>query len=496
MRALNVMHGLFSGGAALAAVLLLGRLTGLIRESFFAAQFGLTGQGDAAAILLSVPDLLLALLVTGGMNAALVPRIARLADDEAINLTRRVGAVIFAAFTLIAILFALFPRSTFGLFAPGSEESLSFLTGCTVVLVAAAVPIAALSGVSSAWLNARQRYLPGGFGTLIFNLALIATVALWSSKDSMLLAVGVGVVLGAATRLVATGMFMPLRDLAVGSKADTAADSKLLGDFAAGAGGIFVTLLPPIILRAFASFVEPGALVSLNYAQKLVELPVSVLFGALGTVALTEISHRVRDGGGTNTSQLASGYIRRALALAIVVALAGWLFATPVAELIFGYGKMGEGDVSRIASLFAIGCASLPFTATALLCSKYLYANGRVGEVLSSALLALLITPLLAAAALAAGELRALMAAYVAIQAAYAFVLWRRTGLVIITRGSDNAGIVNSEFAVSLLAAAVLVGLSAAIVHGMGIGSPIVTLIAGSPGVLLASYFAFRTRDS
>lgn len=52
-------------GAILGMTLLVGRFSGLLREVQLAAVFGVSSQADAAVILLTLPDLLVNLLLSG-----------------------------------------------------------------------------------------------------------------------------------------------------------------------------------------------------------------------------------------------------------------------------------------------------------------------------------------------------------------------------------------------------------------------------------------------
>ena len=437
-------------------MLLIGRATGLLREAVLAANFGLSAQGDIAALLLSLPDLLLALIVTGGMGAALVPRLASVSGRQEGALLRYCILLVLGSFTLIAGLFWAFPTGFLGLLAPGAKTAIGAVDPLVILLVAAALPIAALSGVSAAWLNARSRFLIAGAGALVFNLCVIACLLVFDGHAQLLFAVALGVLLGAGLRLLSQASFMPLGAIFSAKQASAQAQrDRFLPDFVAGSGAVLITLLPPVILRAFASNLEPGAFVALFYGQRLVELPTGVLLSALGTVALTALSaSSAQNAEGQNTEDTGPGtqalalrYTRQAVLIGCAAAATCTVFAEPIVRLVLGYGEMGNAEVLAVAKLFAIGSLALPFTAAALLGTRYLYAIREPKRVLAPTLFALILCPLFAMPALVKSELSWLMYASVAVQAVLAAGIWARTNIAFL----GEAGLLSVKLGIGAL---------------------------------------------
>ncbi|MBA2674253.1 MAG: hypothetical protein H0U68_11300, partial [Ramlibacter sp.] len=60
-------------GAVSLALLLASRLLGLLRESALAAAFGASGLGDVAVLMLTLPDWIVSVLVTGALGYVLLP---------------------------------------------------------------------------------------------------------------------------------------------------------------------------------------------------------------------------------------------------------------------------------------------------------------------------------------------------------------------------------------------------------------------------------------
>jgi len=94
---------LWRSGSVVAALLLLGRLTGFGREWLRSARAGASGNSDLAIVLLTLPDLLVILLLGGGLGATLVPVLQQLPAGQRQRLAAQVPLPLGAAFALLAV---------------------------------------------------------------------------------------------------------------------------------------------------------------------------------------------------------------------------------------------------------------------------------------------------------------------------------------------------------------------------------------------------------
>ena len=145
---------LLGASAFVSVALLLSRLSGLIREQVLGARLGLSAEMDAAILILTLPDLLVGLLLSGGFAAALVPVLTRAPPEARIQLVRRVmywSAVV--GLGLAACLFLAMPWVTGALMPTTNVDQLTaFRLGFGLSLLA--LPISAVIGASSSYLNA------------------------------------------------------------------------------------------------------------------------------------------------------------------------------------------------------------------------------------------------------------------------------------------------------------------------------------------------------
>lgn len=423
--------------AILGLTLLVGRLSGLFRETVVASIFGISAQGDLAVILMTLPDLMVNLLVAGGLSAAFVPSLLKLPTQEADVLTRFVAIVTLSLFTVFGFIVFMVPGIVVGILAPGRANQDFLLVGWLPLFIAVALPVAAFSGVAGGYANARGHFFISGIGTLIFNISLIS-ILLMGLRLPPLQTLALGILLGAGMRCLPLFLHIPSRLFRYGSLVPRNWKSFLV-DFCAGLLAVSSALLAPVILRAAASWLESGSVSALNYAQKLVELPVGVILSAVSVVSLTAMSRAHANGGRQTAARVAVQHMRVAFMLGCVAMVGSVGFARPVTEIAFGYGKMSPQNLSLIATLFAYGALSIPFAAISLLGTNYLYATNRALTAFWLTAGALLTLAPIICTALEMRSISILMIGFTVYQVALAFVVLFRSGLPI-TKPSPSSG--------------------------------------------------------
>lgn len=444
-----------SASMALSLALLAGRLTGLLRELGLASVFGVTLDADLAVLLLSLPDLLVNLLISGGISAALVPRFSALQPDQALVLFRQASAIVLVIFSLAGLVLLIWPGSIFFLLAPGID--ISQLDSSALSAVALALPFTGVAGVAGAYLNAQQRFLVVGCGTLLFNVVVLVALLGARHLGDPLPLLGFGIVAGAMVRLAGQVVLLPRRVLTVRVHTPVI-DKGLLLAFAMATMATSLTLLAPILVRAMASTLGTGAIASFNYAQKLIELPITIFITSICTVALSQLSAMYHKGERAMVAAAALRDARYAMLVGATILVFGLWFSDAVVDAIFGHGKMNEADLGRISRLTVIAMLGVPCIALSSIATTCLQATGRIKVVFTVNLCALLSLPILALPGLYLDSEAALMLAVVAFHAGSAVWLAYRANLPLIGAHGVLGVLVTPHFVkVGVLAACCIV---------------------------------------
>lgn len=428
-------RGLLRSGLLLSLALMAGRLAGFARELLLASAFGLSTQADVAIVLLTLPDLLVNLLLSGGLGVALVPALRGQDRARHVLLFAQASLAVSAVFGVLALVFAAWPALWLGLLAPGvSLDGLSSEPWLWAA-IAVAVPLTALSGVSGAALNAQDRFFVAGCGTLIFNLCVIA--ALWlglirvQEAPSTLLVLGLGVALGALLRWLSQLLALrrQLGSPLVGLWRQRLIDRELMRSFGAGLASASLLVLVPVLIRACASWLGAGQLAAFNYAIKLVELPLGILITTLATVAYPRLSEAHQTADQVAFGTLLSDSLRRCLVLSLAVVWCGWQFGDALVTLLLGHGRLGLQEQAHVLDLMQVALLSVPWVGVAALLAAALNARQQAGTVLRCTAMALLALPVLCLPGLLLRSAQALMWALPLMQLLLVLLLARALGI-------------------------------------------------------------------
>lgn len=344
-------------------LLLASRVLGLLRESAQAAAFGATGVGDAVIVMFTLPDLLVGVVFSGALSYVLLPLWALQSPAEQQRSQKKVAVALIGVGMLLGSLVWLLRDGLVSALAPGLQGALKTLGSDSLAWSAAALPLALLAALWATRLQHERDFVGVYAGSLLINAALVVGVLVvartgWSV--SALPVLGGALLLGGAARLVwlyaRLPKAMPLpRRAVIPTVAGAGLPKASIWLWAALSSGLL--LLLPLIARSLASTSGEGALANFNYAWKLVELPLVLAIQLVASLAFPAIT-RTEPGSAERAQALQMAFVLAwALACAAVAAVA--TFSLPLAQLLFGWGRMSADHLEVIARWSAIGVWSL-----------------------------------------------------------------------------------------------------------------------------------------
>jgi putative peptidoglycan lipid II flippase len=381
--------------ASAAAVIALGnslsRALGLVRDVVIASTFGATAGTDAFVFARTVPQILYDLLVGTVTTAAFVPVFVQHSRDER-QFWRLVGAIFSLAglaFVSLAVVLAVFAEPLLGVIGAGfSSEAERTLAINLMRIALVSVVFQGLAGVLTSALYAQNRFALPAFATATYNLGIIVGVLLLAGALGYQ-ALPVGLVLGALAQflLQASGLrafwraYRPRIDL---SDPGLRRILKLAGTVAAG---LLVTATGQLIDRNLALRLPDGSLTSMEYATRVIQVPLGIVGLAVSFAILPTLS-RFNDAATRDMAQY-----REALAFALKLVLLLMLPALAVSaalalpdlaeqpshpgliRILFERGAFHLADTQRTAGVFLFYSPMLPLTAVDLLLINAFYAR-------------------------------------------------------------------------------------------------------------------------
>jgi putative peptidoglycan lipid II flippase len=345
------------------------RVLGLARDLIIAALFGANRSLDAFLIAFRIPNLLRDLFAEGALSTAFVTvfsqKIATDGDDAAWTLASKVTTLVSVFMSAIVLLGILFADLLVRLQAPGfSADDVAF----TTVLLRIMYPfilLVSLAALTMGMLNARRIFGVPAMASSFFNLgSIIGGVALGWWMDPgfgprALLGLAMGTLLGGLCQL---GVQLPTL-FKQGFRLRFDWDTQ-----DAGVRRIISLMIPAIIAGSavqvnvvvngiFASYQE-GAISWLQYAFRLMQLPLGVFGVAVATVTLPLISRSAAVGNREEFREILARGIRLAFFLTIPSAIGLIGLAEPIIGLIFERGRFTHhATIETAAALrfYAIG---------------------------------------------------------------------------------------------------------------------------------------------
>ena len=275
-----------SSAFTVSAGILLSRLLGLVRDRVFAHYFGNSNAADAFRGAFRIPNFLQTLFGEGVLSASFIPVYARLRAEERHEEASQLAEAIFAILFLIGSLITLA-----GVFAapwlidaivPGFSGETRLLT---IRLVQILFPGAALL-VLSAWclgiLNSHRKFFLSYTAPVIWNVAMIAAL-LWKGghvgESRLAIIISIASVIGSGLQFAVQlpTVLRLLQPLNLHFTFGTEHVRTVVRNFFPVFLSRGVVQISAYVDSFLASFITPGAVSALAYAQTLNTLPVKLV---------------------------------------------------------------------------------------------------------------------------------------------------------------------------------------------------------------------------
>ena len=359
--------------ALVAFGILCSRLTGFIRQRFFAQYFGLSDSADAFMAAFRIPNFLQNLFGEGALSASFIPVYAALiARDERAEAGRVAGgvaALLALVTTALVILGVIATPVLVTLIAPGFEGEKRELT---VEIVRILFPGAGFL-VLSAWclgiLNSHRKFLLSYLAPVIWNVAMIVALLWWGRitplpRLAVILAFGAlaGSALQMLVQLPAVLALVPNLRVRLELSEHVRTTVKNFVPVFISRGVVQISAYIDAVL---ASLLPTGAVTGLANAQLLYTLPVSLFGMSVSAAALPSMSgavgldavHVLRDRLNSGLRQIAFFVVPSAVAfLALGDVVAAALFQTgrfTARDAVFVWGILAGSSIGLLATTLA-----------------------------------------------------------------------------------------------------------------------------------------------
>ena len=296
VRRKSVNIQIFRALLSIASAALLIRVMGMANQVVVSAHFGVGATMDAYFVASLLP-ITIADLVVGTIQNSVIPTYARVRTRGTIEQASVLFSTLLNLLLIGAILFSLllfvFRRQMVYFSAPALNPSSMGLAVDLTPFILPALLLMTVIGFLESILNTEGQFgLPAYAGALV--PIATAILVLVGSKSLGVVTLGVGMVIGLCLqlcifvlRIKRVGLvYRPIIDLRhteIGLIALVAWPALL---------GSLISQVSPLIDQVFASFLSSGSISALNYALKIISVPIGVIALSVGRAAVPYLSRQ------------------------------------------------------------------------------------------------------------------------------------------------------------------------------------------------------------
>jgi len=409
---------LFKAASTVSLLTLASRVTGLVRDLLMASMFGANALTDAFNVAFRIPNLFRRLFAEGAFSQAFVPVLAahkaQQGDEATRQLIANVATVLFWVLLLTCALGVLGAPLLVWLLASGLRQSAGGFDAAVVMTrwMFPYIGFMSLVALSAGVLNTWKRFAVPAATPVLLNVCMIA--AAWLGAPQLaargiepIYAMAGGVMLGGITQLAVQlpALFrlglLPRIGVTPGAVREAWRDPgvrrilTLMGPALLGVGVAQISLM---INTQIASYLAPGSVTWLFYADRLMEFPTSLLGVALGVVLTPQLAAAKAAGDAERYSSMLDWGLRIVVVLSVPCAVGLLTFAQPLVATLFHHGALQDSDVGQIAlALAGYGAGLLGLVAIKVLAPGY-YASQDIRTPVRIAIVVLVVTQILNAA--------------------------------------------------------------------------------------------------
>lgn len=359
-------QNLFTVGVATAFT----RILGFVRDMLIASTLGTGIIADAFILAFRLPNLARRIFAEGAFNAGFIPLYERIkrkrGNQQALLFTGEIIVCFMSIVVILALLAIFFLPWLFSFFVyHASDPTL------TILLTRLAFPFlifSTLAAIYAALLNAEEHFTVAAFAPLLLNILLVAVLLLNPAPIGVWLATTVSL----AGALQALLLYATLKRVGFSPLVQKPfLTPRVKKAFLLAIPGLIAGGLAQlnVLVGTLIATTATAAVSHLYYADRLYQLPLSIVATALGVVLLKEMM---------TTKDKAENHNRAlemALALGLPAACGLYFSSEAIITLLFQRGAFSSHDTFETAKSLKAYAWGLPFFVMMKVSSNVFFAN-------------------------------------------------------------------------------------------------------------------------
>ena len=361
---------LYRAIGSIGGLTMVSRVLGFARDMIGSRVLGASHQNDAFNLAFLLPNIFRRLFAEGAFSSGFVPlfsrRLAAGGHEDAQAFSNEILSVFMPALLVVTAVFMIFMPAVIGLVAgqykdvPGKFELAVLLTQITFPYLLFISLVALLSGV----LNSLMRFAVAAFAPALLNITLIVAllVAPANNKPEIVLYMAIAVLVGGILQFALC--WAAVRKAGVklrfGRPRMTPAVTELVVLILPATAAAGVYQISQLFYAYFSAGLGEGALTKLSYADRLNQLPLSIIGTALGVAILPAISQAIARGEDAEAADVQARAFDLSMLLTLPATLALVVAAGPIIGALYQGGEYSVEDAAVTGNILAILVTGLP----------------------------------------------------------------------------------------------------------------------------------------
>jgi len=364
----------FRAATTIAILTSIAKLAAVAKELLVARRFGTGATIEAFLVAVLIP-MLAVNIISSSLSIALIPTYINVREREGKDAAQRLlsGITVWALLLLGAMTVLILAGSRIYLpwIASGFNQRKLDLSLQLLVIVS---PLIVLSGIANIWgaiLNAGERFALVALVPIV--TPTITVIVLFIQRNSIV-ALPVGMVLGAALEMILLGVALRLRGISLRPRwHGLTSDLRLVGkQFGPRVGASALRSGSVVVDRALAATAAPGSVAALNYGNRVVITLLSIIGAALGSAITPYYSKMIANNDWRGVRHTLRRYLLLLFLASIPIVLILTFLSVPVTQFIFERGSFRAKDTQLVAQIQAVYALQIPFYLANVLVSRLL----------------------------------------------------------------------------------------------------------------------------
>jgi len=367
------------------------RILGLVREQVLAGLFGAGAAMDAYNVAFRIPNLLRDLFAEGAMSAAFVPtftkHLATSGRPSAWRLGNNVVNALLVGTGLLVALGIVFAEPLVRLLAADDYTNVASQLQLTTLLARIMLPALTFIAVAAAvmgMLNSMEHFFIPAFSPAMFNVVTIVcafTIVPLMPRLGIepIVGIAIGTLLGGVAQLALQWPLLKREGFTYRPLLDWSDPGlrRVLVLMGPGAIGLAATQVNVLVNTALATGQETGAVSWLNYAFRLMYLPIGLFGVSIATATLPTVSRQVAAGSHADVRDTITRGLSLMLMLNVPATVGLVTLAVPIIRVIFEHGRFQPSDTAATAAALQFYAPGLVGYSVVRIASPTFYALGR-----------------------------------------------------------------------------------------------------------------------